>query len=96
MSGIVRYPVSVVDHKKSVQDPMQDEVNALKEYVAGQQARKPDNTIEGTAEIEDFLQGTTDSEKLNQLLAAKQNISDAVTTGEDGSAAYPDVSSVLE
>jgi len=66
--GIVRYPVSVVDHKETVKDPLQDDVNDLKEFRDKQETVIPDNVIKGIKEIENFLANTSDANTLAQLL----------------------------
>lgn len=68
MKTIIRYPVSVVDHLKTIKDPVQDDVNELKEFRDEQQAVVPDNIIKGVKEIENFLANTSDSETLVHLL----------------------------
>lgn len=66
--GIVRYPVSVVDHKETVKDPLQDDVNDLKKFRDEQETVIPDNVINGIKEIENFLANTSDANTLAQLL----------------------------
>ena len=75
--GIVRYPVSVVDHKETIKDPLQDDVNELKEFRGEQDAVIPDNVIKGIKEIENFLANTSDANTLAQLLTV---LTDSLTT----------------
>ena len=66
--GIVRYPVSVVDHKKTAKDPLQDDDNELKEFRDEQETVIPNNVISGIKEIENFLANTSDADTLVNLL----------------------------
>ena len=66
---MVRYPVSVVDHKETIKDPLQDDVNDLKEFRDEQEIVIPDNVISGIKEIENFLANTSDAQTLQQLLS---------------------------
>lgn len=66
--GMVRYPVSVVDHKKTTKDPLQDDVNDLKEFRDEQEIVIPNNVISGIKEIENFLANTSDADTLVNLL----------------------------
>lgn len=75
--GIIRYPISVVDHKETIKDPLQDDVNELKEFRDEQNAVIPDNVIKGIKEIENFLANTPDAQTLVQLLTA---LTDSLTS----------------
>ena len=68
--GIVRYPTSVIDHKKQSEDPVQQDVDALKEWKEQQETAIPDNVINGIKEIENFLANTPDTETLAELLSS--------------------------
>ena len=67
--GIVRYPTSVIDHKETAKDPLQDDVNALKDFRSEQETAIPNNVIKGIREMENFLSGTTDAKTLQQLFS---------------------------
>lgn len=69
-NGILRYPVSVVDHKETIKDPVQDDVNELKDWKTDQETEIPDGQIKGIKEIEDFLEGSDDATTLIQYVAS--------------------------
>ena len=71
--GVVRYPVSVIDHIKQSEDPAQKDIDELKEWQQSQDTAVPDNVIEGVKEIENFLAGSPDTETLSHLLSALTN-----------------------
>lgn len=68
--GIVRYPISVIDHIKQSQDPASEDVAELKEWKEQQESAVPDNVIKGIREMENFLKNIPDTETLTQLLSA--------------------------
>ena len=69
-NGILRYQVSVVDHKETIKDPVQDDVNELKDWKTDQETEIPDGQIKGIKEIEDFLTGSDDATTLIQYVAS--------------------------
>lgn len=83
---MIRYPVSVVDHKETIKDPLQDDVNELKEFRDEQDAVIPDNVISGIKEIENFLANTSDAQTLVQLLTA---LTDSLTSAISAKYAKP-------
>lgn len=90
---MVRYPVSVVDHKETIKDPLQDDVNALNEFKNEQETTIPDNVIKGVKEIENFLKNTSDATTLVAMLESL--ISNYYTKSQTDEAITQNVAQVL-